>query len=423
MAEYIPYNQQVPLDDSNGLSPILFKNFRFDAKNGFRARDLIDYYKAQYCEYIHLHSFIDYSKRSPLPTNFGFLIDLIGTTIKCNYCRESQQYDNLLKKWNEILNAGNNHFELKESIFEVFEIIGHMSINIIYVIPNFNFIADSLDIREVDVLHNVAVENNYVKIWLITEKLSDKFYQESVNLKFIQSFKYDKNFKHNIMNKLKVFISYNHNDKDFARKIKSKLEEADLEVIIDEEAMKSGQQIEDFIKRSIAESGITLSIVSENSLQSAWVAKETIYSKVENELSGRNFMPCKIDDSIFDLKFPDRAMDKIDEKLNEIDTTLKGRIDCKRGIEDLTDERTRYTRLRNELPSIIGYFKGANCTDLQEISFEKGMRKVISDIKDCGRKEIENYQSPSNAHTTINQSGSNNFNLGNNYGVINYNGK
>jgi hypothetical protein len=181
--------------------------------------------------------------------------------------------------------------------------------------------------------------------------------------------------------KPKIFISYNHKDQDYALKIQKALMSEKFEVIIDIDAMKTGQKIEEFIKRCIRESGVTLSIVSENSLQSAWVAMETIYSTIEQDIRGRYFMPCKIDDRIFDRKFPDQAMDKIDSILEEINSLLIERVKKNRGIEDLTDERTRYNKLKSELPTIIGNLKSALCSDLSDSNFDKGIKKVIKDLK------------------------------------------
>ena len=73
----------------------------------------------------------------------------------------------------------------------------------------------------------------------------------------------------------KVFISYNHEDHVVAARIKEKLVNAGLEVFIDTESMRTGENISEFIEKCIRESGITLSIVSSNSLLSAWVAMET----------------------------------------------------------------------------------------------------------------------------------------------------
>lgn len=178
----------------------------------------------------------------------------------------------------------------------------------------------------------------------------------------------------------KVFISYNHKDQEVALKIKEKLQNAGIKVIIDVEAMGTGENISEFIKKCIKKSGITLSLISANSLMSAWVAMETIWSSYDETLRHRYFMPCNIDDSFFKIAFTDQALDVIDEKILEVSDTIAKRLKKGRGIEDLTDELTRLNRLRVELPSIIGRLKKSLCVNLIEEKFDSGMEKVIKDI-------------------------------------------
>ena len=224
------------------------------------------------------------------------------------------------------------------------------------------------------------------------------------------------------MKKNKIFISYNHDDNDYAQRIKNSLEAENFEVIIDEDSMKTGQKIEQFIKQCINESAVTLSIVSENSLLSAWVAMETIYSTIEQDLRGRYFLPCKIDNIIFDRKFPDKAIDKIEQDLKEIDSIISDRISHNRGIEDLTDERTRFNRLKNELPTIIGNFKNSFCRDLSDSNYDKEIVKVIAELNDLfinnNFKNLSRLGSNTLGIIEIQQSGENNNN------IVNYgNGK
>ncbi|MEI6138143.1 MAG: TIR domain-containing protein [Mariniphaga sp.] len=180
----------------------------------------------------------------------------------------------------------------------------------------------------------------------------------------------------------KVFISYNHKDQVVALKIKERLEKAGIEVIIDIEAMATGQNIAEFIKKCIQESGITLSLISANSLMSAWVAMETIWSRYDVTLRGRYFMPCNIDDySFLDLSFVSKAHEFLKEEIKKIDNEIIHRRQNGIGIEDIQDDLTRLSRLISELPSIVGELKKSFCVNLNDENFEHGILKVIGDIK------------------------------------------
>lgn len=183
---------------------------------------------------------------------------------------------------------------------------------------------------------------------------------------------------------MKVFISYNHKDQATAFKIKERLAAESFKVVIDAEKMQSGQDIRQFILECIRESGVTLSVISANSLMSAWVAMETITSGVDGDLRNRVFIPGYIDRSFFELDFTAQAMEKIDAELAEIDRLMRTALDKDWGIEDLQAERTRYRTLCNALPEIVGKLRNSLCIDLTPEHFEEGMEKIIADLKKKG---------------------------------------
>jgi hypothetical protein len=190
----------------------------------------------------------------------------------------------------------------------------------------------------------------------------------------------------------KVFISYNHKDQAVAHKIKGRLELIGIEVIIDSVALDYGQNIEEFIKECIKQSGITLSIVSSHSLKSAWVAMESIWSCYDVDIRGRYFLPCYIDTSFLDNSFVTIAHKVVEEEIKKIDELIIYRRENKIGIEDIQDELTRLNRLNSELPSIIGRLKKLLCGNLCPENFDSGMEKVIKVILNKKPVSIENKQ-------------------------------
>jgi hypothetical protein len=75
---------------------------------------------------------------------------------------------------------------------------------------------------------------------------------------------------------LTVFISYNHSDGKIADKLKATLERNGIVVRIDKAVMEADASIQEFIESSIRNTDVTLSIISNRSLLSAWVALESI---------------------------------------------------------------------------------------------------------------------------------------------------
>lgn len=178
-----------------------------------------------------------------------------------------------------------------------------------------------------------------------------------------------------------VFISYNHNDVKVAKAIQKRLVSEGFKVIRDEDNIITGESIPEFIKNSIRQSKFTLSIISRNSLESAWVAMETILTDFSEALMDRVFLPVHIDKDFFDIRFVSEALDKIDEKVEEVRDLMGKQLGKGRGIEDLQDHLTRLNKLKNNLPEIVGKLKGLKCTDLSTSEFDSGMNKLVDDIK------------------------------------------
>jgi hypothetical protein len=183
---------------------------------------------------------------------------------------------------------------------------------------------------------------------------------------------------------MKVFISYNHKDQPIALKMRDRLVENGFDVIIDVEKMKAGQDIAEFILQSIRESGVTLSLVSANSLLSAWVAMETVYSTIDEKLRSRYFIPCFVSSDFFDRNFTAKAMEKVEQELAEITDIMKAALDKGWGVEDLQSERTRYNKLKTHLPEIVQKFRNTLSIDLTPDNFEGGMKKIIVDLQSSG---------------------------------------
>lgn len=182
--------------------------------------------------------------------------------------------------------------------------------------------------------------------------------------------------------KVNVFISYNHKDKQIADELKSKLNLADIKVILDSEMMKPGENISNFIEQSILKSEITLSIVSNNSLLSSWVGFETINTFYHEKFGNKKFIACYTDEDFFDNKFRVTATRKIDEKINELDSLILEYMSLKLDPTDLNDEKTRLFQLRNNLGDILQRLRNSLCIDIKESAFESNVERIILAINE-----------------------------------------
>lgn len=181
----------------------------------------------------------------------------------------------------------------------------------------------------------------------------------------------------------KVFISYNHADSTIANKIKARLINEGIAVTIDSDAMGAGEDIKAFIEKCVRENNTTLSIVSHKSLVSAWVAMESINTFYqEKAVTNKKFIPCYVETDFFDQKFTDEAIKEIDQKLDALNTIMASRIEEKRGIADINDERARLLDLKHYIDKIIGRLRNSLCIDIRDENFESGIKKIIEKIKE-----------------------------------------
>ena len=178
----------------------------------------------------------------------------------------------------------------------------------------------------------------------------------------------------------KIFISYNHKDQACALKIKDRLVATGWGVLIDVERMQSGENIEQFIMDCIQESDVTLSLISTNSLLSAWVAVETMATDLAEKMKSHRFIPCYIDADFFDRNFVSKSLTTIETHLKEIMKLMVAALEKEWGIEDLQNERTRYLKLKTSLPEIVGKLRSLLCINLASEQFEPGIQKILSDL-------------------------------------------
>ncbi|MEM7381091.1 MAG: toll/interleukin-1 receptor domain-containing protein [Bacteroidota bacterium] len=179
-----------------------------------------------------------------------------------------------------------------------------------------------------------------------------------------------------------AFISYNHRDHDVAERIQQRLEAASIEVIIDHEDMQAGENIEKFIQDSILASTVTISLVSNASLSSGWVAMETIDTFfLERYLKHRKFVACYLEDDFFQDNYVIETVKMIDEQL---ETKLKHKAEqdlLNIDSRNLNNEITRLRKLRNEIDQIVSKLKSSLCLDVREPTFDQNMQRLIEMIK------------------------------------------
>ncbi len=185
----------------------------------------------------------------------------------------------------------------------------------------------------------------------------------------------------NVDNPPRVFISYNHQDKASVTTLKLLLKLANIPVTIDEELMLAGQDIEQFINQCIRDTEVTLSVVSDNSLESAWVAMETTNTFVAQNLGKKKFIPCYIDSNFFSNEKNQARMQKIEQRIEDLKAQIQSRLEQNLAFEDLNLQLKRQRKLRENLPDIIAKLQSSLCVDISPNEIERNFHRILQALK------------------------------------------
>ena len=180
----------------------------------------------------------------------------------------------------------------------------------------------------------------------------------------------------------KVFISYNHQDKEQARAVRQFLEQKGVAVTIDEEDLDPGESIEAFINESLKKVDFVISMVSKNSLQSTWVSTESTMSMVLQKTTENTCIPVSLDHALFDANFYFESIDAIDAKVKEARSNISKALE--RGISPrpFQDDLNRFEDANNHLGQIIDQLKDVMVIDISGDAFDAGMNRVLDRLLD-----------------------------------------
>jgi hypothetical protein len=185
--------------------------------------------------------------------------------------------------------------------------------------------------------------------------------------------------------KPRVFVSYSHDDSAAAARLANLLRASNLDVVIDTDAMQPGERIPDFIDRSVRDCDAVVSVISNRSLLSAWVASETIKSFSRNKSTPEMiFVGCYLDEEWFKPEFRLECTRQIDERLQRIEQLLPDYAAQRIDSSDLNEEKTRLYSLRNNLGDILAVFRDTLCLDIRDERFEESGRRLVAAVRTKG---------------------------------------
>ena len=180
--------------------------------------------------------------------------------------------------------------------------------------------------------------------------------------------------------KPKVFISYSWDDKLVVNEVKSYLEVNGCIVTIDDQNLEAGESISGFIQDSIKNNHFILSIVSQNSLSSGWVGRESTASFFAEWLADKQFIPARLDKSFNDPRFFVTTLRSIESKITELDEMINETQQMRADTGPLDMDRRKLLDLKAKLPDILTRLKSINTVPIDGDNFQNGMEKIMQKI-------------------------------------------
>jgi hypothetical protein len=182
-------------------------------------------------------------------------------------------------------------------------------------------------------------------------------------------------------NAKKVFISYNHRDKEMADRVKDYLVQHGIEVSIDREKMEAGHSISDFIKSNIRSNGYILSMVSEHSLKSGWVGMESTASLFAEWIADKHFIPVALDDKWSSNEFYIDALRYINDTVKLKEKEMREVKKLGGRTTHMEVQKERLLDLKANLSQILDKLHSVLTLPISGDNFEANMGVVLAAIQ------------------------------------------
>ncbi len=212
-------------------------------------------------------------------------------------------------------------------------------------------------------------------------------FQDLSNLTRIVEISYDNDLRNNHLKqreaKKTVFISYNHHDSKFVHRLKRAIEKNLIGIKIDIETLKFGDNIQSFIEHSVRETDFTISIISKNSLRSAWVILEALETIMHEKVTHqKKFIPIFIDDVFSQETIHSKIIEDIDQSLDKLNEEISNLSQKHVTTTNLDVRKNRLLELRHNIDKILTRLNESLVGDFSsEEKFNENLPKLIYQIE------------------------------------------
>lgn len=178
----------------------------------------------------------------------------------------------------------------------------------------------------------------------------------------------------------KIFIAYNDTEKDKADELKEVLMKHGALDICDLDDI-NGSERSEIINKKVKEADVTLAILANKPIESAWLAMETINSFFKESPSGKNFIAAYIHKDFFDWRYRIEGVTKLSNKIKEIDKKLGEGLALGEDFLYLDNEKKRLIKIKDNLEEILSNLKKAPTFDISGMQLKRSIPKMIKTLR------------------------------------------
>ena len=178
----------------------------------------------------------------------------------------------------------------------------------------------------------------------------------------------------------KIFISYNNSEAKIATNLKEMLTTAGASDIVTIENTNE-EKVPEMISKQIAESDVTLSIISNKSLNSAWLSLETVNIFYSKKIEGKSLIILHLDSDFLDWRYQMNTSVNLSKRIKEIDEQMGEGLNLENDFLLLGNEKKRLLNLKNNLAFILENLKKTPIFDIKGDFLKSNMPRLVKNIK------------------------------------------
>lgn len=270
----------------------LSKSYKLTEEPSIRVKDICIYIGSLDQSFLP----VDCSRCYPTNDSYAFIIDIIKKIIAIPEVKNRSNVFELLETYNKLMWNERKQNDVSDIIYSFFDYLENLDVQLVLIFSNFHLICDKVDDHEYHILHHFIVSNNVLNVWffsngklfnskneILNEIIEHLSPLNKLQIEIIKQATY-MNAHSNPINKIKLFLSYAHEDESHKETISKLLDGLIAKDLIEEwndRHLTPGEKWDPVIKQKLYESHLVIFLVSNHFFESDYIRDVEIKNTLE----------------------------------------------------------------------------------------------------------------------------------------------